>query len=289
MSPASDLELSLFLGRSRVRVNFASAALRTGAEARFRPALAQDSALFSQEEPDAEIRVTEESAEIVRGPDTDFTRNVPPLSQLESLLLNWGPDLDGGRGVLHAGAVRFEGHVVLFIAPSGSGKSTLTLAALDAGAEYITDDTVHVYPDCISGFARAVHFDPVELGSNPLPAYLKRMDLELVRFERNGVKYALPVDPTPRRSLQQAFFSPESPPVVVTVKRGEDSVASLSQLDRVKVLHEAAIVKHGEYDGSLGPGPAFSLSWSEPNRAFSRLRQELARCVLAVEAGSANP
>ncbi len=262
------------LGRAPVLVRFANQDLLEQARAWFLPAVseAQESIV-----PLAEVRVETSGIEIVSGPIVEYAPAISAIGQLERVFLNWGCDLGDGLGVLHAGAVVLDERVIVFIAPSGSGKSTMTLAALDAGARYITDDTMHLHPDCVSGFARAIRFDPVPLGAASLPGYLERMDLSSIRFEREGITYALPVDPAVRTAIHEAPYDAEAPPVVVTVGRGEDAVRPLSQLERVVALHEAAIVRHGEYNGCLGPGPTFALTWSDPERAFALLRNEIHR------------
>jgi hypothetical protein len=45
-----------------------------------------------------------------------------------------------GALMLHAGAVAFDGHVVLVVGGGGAGKSTATLAAALAGADFLGDD-----------------------------------------------------------------------------------------------------------------------------------------------------
>jgi len=45
-----------------------------------------------------------------------------------------------GRIVLHASAVRVNGHAVLFCGQSGAGKSTLAAALVEAGYDLVTDD-----------------------------------------------------------------------------------------------------------------------------------------------------
>lgn len=46
--------------------------------------------------------------------------------------------------VLHAGAVVFDGRLIVISGPSGSGKSTLTGALVAAGATYVTDEVLVV-------------------------------------------------------------------------------------------------------------------------------------------------
>lgn len=51
-----------------------------------------------------------------------------------------------GRRVLHAGLVARDGAGVLIGGPAGAGKSTLSLACLDAGFDFLSDDKIALEP-----------------------------------------------------------------------------------------------------------------------------------------------
>ncbi|WBQ03894.1 hypothetical protein [Kribbella sp. CA-293567] len=66
---------------------------------------------------------------------------------LESLMAQ--SDLYG----LHAAAVRSDDATIVFAGPEGAGKTTLTLAAVNAGAKYVADDSVVITPEAaVLGF-----------------------------------------------------------------------------------------------------------------------------------------
>lgn len=67
--------------------------------------------------------------------------------------------------LLHAGAVEFDGRVVVVAGPSGSGKSTLVAALVKAGGGYLTDDLVIIDP---TDFAVRPFPRPFELGRGSL-------------------------------------------------------------------------------------------------------------------------
>lgn len=82
------------------------------------------------------------------------------LSQITSVInrLTAGP---GAGLALHAGAVRSPvGEVVVVTAPSGSGKSTLVASLVQAGWDYLGDETIGVRPDGTAvGYPKRIGLD----------------------------------------------------------------------------------------------------------------------------------
>jgi hypothetical protein len=72
---------------------------------------------------------------------------------------------------LHAGAVQFGGAALVLAGASGAGKSTMTLALLERGAGYVTDEIAVVGPALtVSGLAR-----PIGLAAGRAPSgFLER-------------------------------------------------------------------------------------------------------------------
>ena len=73
---------------------------------------------------------------------------------------------------LHAAALASpEGHVVLVVGDSGAGKTTTTLALLEAGADYLGDDTLFLAAEAggvrVIAFPRAFHLGAATLAAFP--------------------------------------------------------------------------------------------------------------------------
>ena len=76
----------------------------------------------------------------------------------------------GGSVLLHAGAVEFDGRVVVVTGESGRGKSTLTAALVRAGGAYLTDELVIIDPE------------DLRVRPYPKPLDLGRSSLELLEL-----------------------------------------------------------------------------------------------------------
>jgi hypothetical protein len=64
--------------------------------------------------------------------------------------VNRGAISSGGEFVLvHAGAVEWDGHAVLFPAPMESGKTTLVAGMVRAGARYLSDEAAAIAPETL--------------------------------------------------------------------------------------------------------------------------------------------
>jgi hypothetical protein len=255
--------------RAAVRLTFEEAEHHDPMRAYFAPSLIPDSSSLTI---DAEARITRDGIEVLRGPSPAISSAQLVVHQVERLIIEWCSSLASGGVLLHAGGVVRGKRPILLIAPSGHGKSTMTRAAVRAGCWYLTDDLLSLSGGSLSGLGRAIRFDSLPLKSVP-PAYLEGMDLSSIRVEKSGGLHSVPILANGLNYGPE--FVPEAPAVVVEVSRGPDELTPLSELERIVTLHEAAIKKSPEYDGCLGPGPGYRLSWQDPDRAFALLADEL--------------
>lgn len=76
-----------------------------------------------------------------------------------------------GAVLLHAGAVEFDGRVVVVTGESGRGKSTLTAALVRAGGAYLTDELVIIEPEnlWVRPYPKPLDLDPTSLELLELP------------------------------------------------------------------------------------------------------------------------
>lgn len=76
-----------------------------------------------------------------------------------------------GAVLLHAGAVEFDGRVVVVTGESGRGKSTLTAALVRAGGAYLTDELVIIDPEdlWVRPYPKPLDLDPTSLELLELP------------------------------------------------------------------------------------------------------------------------
>ncbi len=174
--------------------------------------------------------------------------------------------------VLHAGAVVFAGWLVLLVGESGAGKSTFTRLLLQRGASYLSDDMVAFDGGEVRGVRRTVQFDPLPV-SEAVPPWL--VDCDLTSYAVNsGAKAARVPLWTTDHAVSKSHQSSPGRTVVVRLERAATpSFGRLDALARVAALHGAALKTARAYDGRLDPGPAFGLTWREP--------EEDARALLA--------
>lgn len=264
-------QIDLSLCGCLVRVHCSSRGFRDAVEIQFRPVALE---VPANRKPSAEVALSENGVRILEGPAVESLGELP-LLELEwvlgqlCLLLRQGIPL-------HTGCVVWQDSIVILAAPSEGGKSTMTLSALRNGATYVTDDMLILQGGYGYGLGRAVRFklEPLRLAREHL--HLRGMDLESQILLGGPEPWTAPLYPGPYKTLNQVKFSQFPPPVVVRVARGGvDAVGRLSSLERAVILHEAAIVKYGEYDGCLGPGPTFELTWADPDRSFDMLAKAL--------------
>lgn len=263
-------DLDVWTGQTTIRIRVSDASLLSTIEKHMAPARV---ALASQK-PEGEVHVSSESVRVVSGPTVALDQQLSPLVQLEILLIEWTLAFAARSIALHAGCVIYRGTPVVFVTESGGGKSSLTLAAVQAGATYITDDLLLVEGSTLSGLARAIRFKQISPLTQARPDYLDQMDCESYVWEKEGEQFVTPIWTGLCPSLHE-FDASNTPCVVVRVSRGPDKLSRLSEVERLVTLHEAAILRCGEYDGSLGPGPTYHLSWEDPAKAFGLLAQEL--------------
>ena len=124
------------------------------------------------------------------------------------------------------------------------------------------------------GFARSIRFSEILASTEVIPRYLEDTWLDGYGLRDRAAKRLTPI----WWAEGPVFHAYEIPPegvVVVQVSRGSDSVIPMTEVERLVALHEAAIIRGGEYDGSLGPGPGFHLTWEDPDVAFGLLADRL--------------
>jgi hypothetical protein len=237
-------------------------------------------ALFTpDEQPPAELTFFERAkGQVSHEPEGPLLRRYEytPLfpARVEGEVLSALPRLRASQVCLHAAVVVLAGVTLVFIAQSGGGKSTLTHAALERGAEYLTDDATFVDGSMLYGYARAVRFSPVPV-SGPHPAYLRGFDLESHRYGLGPEARVVPLYPGPYRP-RRGLDAREQEVVVVGVGRAEsDEVVEVDTLERLRLLYQASITSHRVYSGELDRGRTFRLEWSDPARALEALLRRL--------------
>ena len=273
MSNPAPLLLDVWAGRALVRLRFSDPRAYAVSEKYLAPARVR---VVPAPEPHAEALIGEDGVRIVFGPPAEIQTDQIPLFQLELLLIDWTLAFAASGVCLHAGCVIYRDTPIVFVTESGGGKSSLTHAAVQAGATYITDDLLLAEGKTISGLARAIRFKQISPELRARPPYLAQMDCDSFLWEKRGEKFVTPIWTGPCPSLHE-FDASNTPCVVVRVSRGPDKLTRRSEVERLVTLHEAAILRCGEYDGSLGPGPTYHLSWEDPSKAFALLAETLAR------------
>lgn len=197
-----------------------------------------------------------------------------PLIELQSYLVIETLAARNDVLVMHAACVVFQGRPLMIIGESGSGKSTLTREAIRRGAVYLTDDCLLVDQGLAYGVARSVQFDG-RRAQRPVPSFLEDCDLEAFRYQWEGEEYLVPIWSTPFESLESIRAAEASWTVVVSSFGSENSVTTLSALERLRAIHGAAISTGLEYGGEFGFGPTYSLTWNHPSKAFDLLVNEI--------------
>ena len=104
-----------------------------------------------------------------------IVRRTPPAEAIEITLrnLNLLATTHTRESILlHAGAVEFDGRVVVVTGESGRGKSTLTAALVLAGGAYLTDELVIIDPQDLSvrPYPKPLDLGPTSLELLGLPA-----------------------------------------------------------------------------------------------------------------------
>lgn len=219
----------------------------------------------------AALRVVSGQVEVLRGPRLTPRPEMSPLIYLEWIAIGWSLMLSQAAAALHLGCVLIGRRPILFCAPSGGGKSTITREALVRGATYVTDDLLTVRGGLLSGLARSIRFKDVAESETASHPYLANMDVTSYRAVVRGEERIVPLWWGGGEVCHGFSLSDFEPPVVVRVSRGPDHVQHLSSLERSVCLHECAIASRGEYDGFLGSGPSYALSWTDPSCAYEQL------------------
>jgi len=225
--------------------------------------------------PVAALRVTSGGIEVLRGPRLSERPDMSAMVYLEWMIIGWSLALQEAASALHLGCVLIGRRPILFCAPSGGGKSTLTREALLRGATYVTDDLLVVRAGRLTGLARSIRFKDVAESEIPKSTFLKEMDVTSYRVVVMGEERIVPLWWGGGSVCHDFSLTDYDAPVVVRVSRGGDEVRRLSTLERSVCLHECAISSHGEYDGFLGAGPTYDLSWTNPSKTYELLLDHL--------------
>ncbi|BDU75931.1 hypothetical protein [Mesoterricola sediminis] len=145
------------------------------ADAAFLEAFREDYARFAVEAvPEPALRVRFEDGPgaflDVDGTRTDLSAHPTPAGQAALDLAQLLMDRNTAFTVLHAGVVGAPGGAMAVSGPSGAGKTTLTLALLDSGCAYLSDDfcPVHRATGLVHPFPRSlwVRAKPGQASSN---------------------------------------------------------------------------------------------------------------------------
>jgi len=264
------MNIDLLVGARHVRVLVSDDGLAEAVRRYYAPALKE-----TPRDPEVVLEVDSDGVRVVSGVPPKRWNVSPPAVQLERALLDLLFALHPEGPVLHAGCVIWQGLPIVFVAPSGSGKSSLSRAAVRTGALYLSDDLVILGLEAAYGFARAIRFSELRAPIDAIPDYLK--DTILDGYGRGSERgWHTPIW-WQGGEVCRALPLPQERVVVVTLSRGQDAITPLTEVQRLVALHEAAIIKAGEYNGSLGTGPGFHLTWEDPDAAFSLLKEQLSQ------------
>lgn len=203
--------------------------------------------------------------------DQELSALVP---QLELDILRAVVTQHASSVILHAGAVVYGQRLLLFVGESGAGKTSFTREALRRGASYLSDDLVIITDKTARGLARTVQFDPLPR-SDPIPSYLLDCDCESYQVGDERKPTRVPLWIADHVTLE-AFQPARGNTVVVGLQRAEKAtLLEGSELDRYRFLHAASLVSGRTYDGCLGNGPTWAVSWTDPAREFETLLKSL--------------
>jgi hypothetical protein len=132
--------------------------------------------------------------------------------------------------LLHAGAVEWAGHAVLFPAPMESGKTTLVAGMVRAGARYLSDEAAVIEPATllVHPFPKAL---TIGAGSRGVLAELApRLDPELARYMRGDWH----VD---ARAIRPECLAPATAPsFVIAPTYVRDATTSLVPMTRAETV-----------------------------------------------------
>lgn len=230
------------------------------------------------------VQVEERTTYEVRsGPDYEVLQDGIPLARarrpdgvislvdgsLYDRLLGWHSP---GRVVLHAACITRDGQGVLLVGPSGSGKSTLAMTAVRRGWTYLTDEIAVTDGRRVWGIARAIQFDPVEIGTPLIPRLAGTAMWRWPGGDAEAGELAVPFFAPPQGSLTG---SPVPAANVAVVQIGQGAGARLlarSPVETLGALHKASYgVPDLDLGGLVGTGRGWSLSWQEPEAALELL------------------
>jgi hypothetical protein len=168
--------------------------------------------------------------------------------------------------------------------PSGSGKSSLTLAAVQRGHAYLTDELTVTDGELVWGVPRAIQFEPVR-SSDVLPARLALSDRALYPLrltDDESAQDGLGAVPVRALSAHELATGPclASSAYVIRLARGTTCTAEpLSPLDALAELHEASFVRPSIALGALvGASRGYRLTWDDPAEAVIELERVLTSC-----------
>lgn len=132
--------------------------------------------------------------------------------------------------LVHASVAEYEGTALLFPAPMESGKSTLVAGLVQAGLQYLTDETaaIDVGSLVIHPYPKSISLDP---GSWPLlPSLHPQYGPELEAF--SSLQWS--VDPRAIRS--DAIGSPCRPGLVIAPRFAEGATTRLEPMPRAEAV-----------------------------------------------------
>ncbi len=231
--------------------------------------------LRNEGEPDRRIRVDEAERIWVDGapaPETEERRGL--TARLHWFLVADYLRMRANLVHLHMGGIVWGGSLVCLVGASGAGKSTMTLQAVRAGAGYMSDDCLLLAQGLVFSMGRAVHFSPLKWPAE-VPSYLDGFDLTSFRYHKDTQTRVVPLWVGDYEAIQSRPVRTSSV-VVVQIARGEsDAIEELDSVERLRTIHEAVITSGREYEGELGFGPTYRLTWKHPQAAFALLRSRL--------------
>ncbi len=187
-----------------------------------------------------------------------------------------------GELTMHAAAVSYEDHVIIFTGPSSAGKSSLALAAVRQGWSYISDEIVSANCKHVWGIPRSIGFDK----QTPVTAsWLVAQDLVQRHVVlQTGLLSAMPLYlPTDE---QVPLLPPSARNVwIMLIRQGpRNFLVPCPAWKALQGIYAAAFQKP---DTNLGwliqPGRTWELGWSNPDEAFALLRRNV---HLSVERGT---
>lgn len=135
-----------------------------------------------------------------------------------------------GLMVMHASAVRFGRHTLLFCGPSGAGKSTMAASLADMGGQIISDDTSVIDVSKENGAIILPSMSSVKLWPDVLDMFdMEPKDKEFLSLDKYHIEFDGCISPAPVTHLFQLEKANPGQAGAVTFKEGRQAFHIVSK------------------------------------------------------------